>query len=133
LSLKTLRSSPYTPFDVTDHSFRSEVYAYYRALPGDTSTARLCPYVFDVKNKTQTSLDIDPFYSITNGGNWRWIGHSSDDLYFIYRTRGYKSLALFRADAQNGEVQELFKESRDTYVDPLNFDVQFLSETNELL
>lgn len=109
--------------------FRAQSYSYYRALPGEDSVARQLPYVFDVKTKERKRLNIGPYDDLISG-NWLWYGDSSKKLHMIIRERGYGSATLLKADAETGEVDTVFSEVSDTYVDPGKSESEYFPETD---
>jgi dipeptidyl aminopeptidase/acylaminoacyl peptidase len=115
--------------NVRKNSFRSEVWSYYRALPGQDSVAKIQPYVFHIKGNQKTAIHIPAYDQITQS-RWVWSG---TNLYGILRNRGYSSVALVRANTQSGKVDTLFYQTSDTYIDPLNNDYKFLPKTHELI
>ncbi|HKJ30474.1 MAG TPA: DPP IV N-terminal domain-containing protein [Balneolales bacterium] len=119
--------------NVPDSSERAEVYSYYRALPGNKNVAKLIPYVFNIQTHRETRIQVPAYNNVTNYGNWMWFGNGSQKLYFIYRPRGYKSATLLEANANTGNVHQVFKETSSTYVNPLNAGFRFLPKRNEFL
>ncbi|HYW34541.1 MAG TPA: DPP IV N-terminal domain-containing protein, partial [Balneolaceae bacterium] len=114
--------------NVPKKGLRSRVFSYYRALPGDDSVATIHPFVFNVQSERKTPIQIKPYAQLTQG-RWIWSG---SNLYSIQRNRGYKSIALLKANTKTGKVDTLFHRSSKTYIDPLNFQFKFLPKTHEL-
>lgn len=117
---------------VPDKGFRAQSYSYYRALPGEDSVAQQVPYVFDIKTKERKQLNIGPYDDLISG-NWRWYGDSSKNLHMIIRERGYGSATLLKANAETGEVDTVFTEVSDTYVDPGKSESEYFPKTDEFL
>ena len=131
LDLRTAKKM-YLLQNAPDGGFRSKVYSYYRALPGDVNVAKIKPFVFDVESKEQTPVDVQPYNQVSNG-SWMWYGDDSSKLYGIMRERGYGSVTLLETDAATGKVDTVFHRTSDTYIDPLNSGFEFLPKTDELL
>lgn len=131
LDLRTAKKM-YLLQNAPQKGFRSKVFSYYRALPGEVNVAKIQPFVFDVESKNKTPLDVQPYNQISNG-SWMWYGDGSSTLYGIMRERGYGSVTLLKADAATGKVDTVFHRSSDTYIDPLNSGFEFLPKTNEFL
>ncbi|MDN5200085.1 DPP IV N-terminal domain-containing protein [Fulvivirgaceae bacterium BMA10] len=118
---------------VPDKGFRAVSHSYERALPGEDSVTLEEPHIFDIATNSTVAIDVEPYSGICNWGNWNWFGESSDKLYYVQRSRGFKSVALVEANAANGKVREVLKEERETYVNPLNFDYRLLEDTKEVI
>jgi len=69
LDLRTAKKM-YLLQNAPDDGFRSKVYSYYRALPGDVNVAKIQPFVFDVESKEKTAIDVLPYDQVSNGS---WI------------------------------------------------------------
>ncbi len=117
---------------VPDDDFRARSISYYRALPGEDSVAKQEPYVFDIENKSNTRIKAGPYDDLI-AGNWNWYDEGSDRLHLIIWERGFGSATLLRADAQTGNVDTVFTEISDTYVDRGKSESIYLPETDEFL
>jgi dipeptidyl-peptidase-4 len=85
---------------------------------GERPTAHLM--IFDVTTGTRTDIEGAPlpveFYSPMELG-WVWWGAGDASVWFLREDRGARRLALCRADAVSGAVQELIAESSESYVE----------------
>jgi dipeptidyl aminopeptidase/acylaminoacyl peptidase len=76
--------------------------------------------IFDVTTGTRTDIAGAPlpveFYSPLEL-DWVWWGAGDTSVWFLREDRGARRLALCRADAGTGAVQELIVESSESYVE----------------
>lgn len=105
--------------NVPEEGFRSQVFSYYRALPGEDSLAKVSYNIFDIKSKGQTSVQIKPYDELPFGKMCQTHAVGKSDLYFICRERGYGSVTLLKINTETGEADSLFHQTSDTYIDPL--------------
>ena len=118
--------------NIPQDGFRSQVFSYYRALPGEDSVAKIEPYIFNIEDQTKIPVQLDPFDAIF-GGMCKSQQVEKADLYFICRERGYGSVSLLDVDTGTGKVDTVFHQTSRTYIDPLKSDYKFLPKTNEFL
>lgn len=101
---------------VPDEGYRARVWAYDRALPGETETTRLQFMVFDVETRRKILLDLPPLSPVTAWGMPRWF-EDGQRLYYHYYERGYQTLHLVEIDALTGRVRTVLTETSPTVVD----------------
>ncbi|MEO1218475.1 MAG: prolyl oligopeptidase family serine peptidase [Bacteroidota bacterium] len=97
-----------------DDEFRPQLLSYFRALPGDTSLAKVTPIFVKVGEKelsidtleTQTYLDQSLFW---------WVSGTPKVL-IVDRDRGYKNLHFSLYDLDKRTNQTLFTDSSDTRI-----------------
>lgn len=117
---------------VPEDDFRARSISYYRALPGEDSVATQVPYVFDIENKSRTRIKAGPYDDLV-AGNWNFYGEGSDTLHMIIWERGFGSATLLRANAATGDVDTVFTEVSDTYVDRGKSESIYLPDSDEFL
>ncbi|TVP47597.1 MAG: Xaa-Pro dipeptidase [Mongoliibacter sp.] len=96
-----------------EDKFRPDLYSYYRASPGDTTTVQVIPVLFDVENQKElllTSLKRPHFMST----NLRWQ-KGSKALRGLYFERGFKKVHILEVGL-DGSFRDLFSDAEDTFV-----------------
>lgn len=101
----------------TKGSYRAEVHAYTRALPGETDVTVLEPYIFDVSQRKAIRIDIKPLENIQNWASPIWF-EDSKTLHLVRKGRAFRDESLIYIDAATGAAKEIFKETAKTYIEP---------------
>ena len=103
---------------------RPEADIWPYALPGDTIVPMLERVILDVETQTKTWLDIEPGHQrtsnccgLTRGDAWADNEWSDDGqtLAFVSTSRDYKESILYLADAESGEVREVYSERDEIF------------------
>src|SRR5699024_11642398 len=111
--------------NVPEEGFRSQVFSYYRALPGEDSLAKAKPYIFDIESKSKIPIQVKPYDELPFGKLCKPNAVGQSELYFICRERGYGSVSLLEINTETGQADTLFRQTSDTYIDPLKSDFKF--------
>ena len=93
---------------------RAKVWSYERGLPGDNSVAFMEFYIFDVEKKTNVKVDVNPFNRTALTPEWTDDGSG---FYFTVMERFYKSIDLYYADPETGEVNNIIHEDANTMIE----------------
>jgi dipeptidyl aminopeptidase/acylaminoacyl peptidase len=100
-----------------EEGLRAQVWAYERALPGDTEFAAVDFAIFNVKRKKPVPVNMAPTPAFLAWGLPEW-SEDGERLYITIYKRGYQQLDLFEIEATTGEVRILISETSETNVDP---------------
>jgi dipeptidyl aminopeptidase/acylaminoacyl peptidase len=117
---------------IPDSGFRARVYAYERALPGDTALALLDYFLYDTEKDTLRRVCLKTRPAFLAWGMPRWIP-GTDRLTFLVWHRGYRQVDLVEINGCTGETQVLLSERSSTYVDLHMLDFRILRESMEIL
>ena len=109
---------------------RPKLYTYPYPLPGDSIIPRFDIHIVDVDSKTNVRVQLPPQPYLTftatelrdsvwNAVKWKEGGSR---LYLTHATRGAKSITLYEADLETGEVTPLVGDTAATHVE-LNLDI----------
>ena len=103
---------------------RPELDEWPYALPGDEVVPMLERVILDVENQTKTWIDAEPDHQrasnccgLIRAGEWVDNDWSADGskLAFVSTSRDYKDVKLRIADAETGEVTEIFADRDDIF------------------
>jgi dipeptidyl-peptidase-4 len=101
---------------------RPKLHSYRYPLPGDSIVAMYDVYVFDTEAGTSVRVDQDmiPGDFATADTIWSAVRWSDDGarLYYLSRSRDFKSLELRVADATTGSTRTIISESGPTLREP---------------
>ncbi len=112
-----------------DSGFRAKVWSYERALPGEQPITKEY-YIFDVDSKSKVKIDVEPFADFTENIPPTWQNENTE-LYFSQFKRGYQSIDLFRANAQNGEVTTILTDSSKTMIETQTTDCKWTEDESQ--
>lgn len=115
-----------------DSGYRAQVWSYERPLPGETDCTTLTYMIFDIKERGQIPVNLEPLSTIVAWGNPRWF-QDSKRLYFQQYERGYQTLHLLEIDAETGGIHRVITESSDTQVDVDKRDYRILEKRDEVV
>lgn len=112
-------------------TFRSKLFSYYRAIPGEKDLVYYIPVIFDIENKKEIKIKIEPVpYFIGFDVQWN---KNSTKLYMAKFDRGYKGVNIYEIDAKTGEAKVLVRDENKTYVDTALFDYRILEKSGNIL
>jgi dipeptidyl aminopeptidase/acylaminoacyl peptidase len=111
--------------------YRSKLYSYYRASPGDTDIPYYIPMIFDVENHRAVKIDLDPVPHFI-GLDIRWF-EDSRRLYARKFERGYKKLFVYEIDAATGQVRVAAQDENRTCIETGISRYRVLQKTGEVL
>ena len=112
--------------------YRAEVYSYERALPGETDLTMVEYVLFDVEQKKQQPVDIEPYPSFLGSGLPQW-SKDCKRLYQTYWHRGYQRADLMEIDADTGQTRIILTETSTTNVDTGMVDMHLVDDGAEIL
>jgi len=98
-----------------DSGMRAKVWSYERSLPGENLPLQEY-YIFDVENKTNSKIDLEPFEDIWSGFAPTWT-KDSKTLFFAQIERYYKAINLYFADAETGKTSKIVHEDAKTMIE----------------
>lgn len=129
---------------VTTNVGSPELKSWKYALPGDSAVATLYRVVIDIPSQKVVPLKTGPeprrsslIDNITDGRNLADLEWAADSkaFAFVSTSRDHKIVKVRIADAETGEIREVFEEVVDTQfeagVSSINW--RYFSETNEIL
>ena len=99
-----------------EDKLRANVFAYERALPGDTLLTMVEFFVFDIESREKTRIKIDPYPTFLDNGNPDW-SKDSKRLYYQRWYRGYQAVDFIEIDPETGDVKPLIEE-RSEWIAP---------------
>ncbi|MFQ6038368.1 MAG: prolyl oligopeptidase family serine peptidase, partial [Candidatus Aminicenantales bacterium] len=95
--------------------FRSRLFSYYRASPGDVNVPYLIPVIFDIQTLREVRVDMDPVpHFLGLRAEWSKDGKTLVALKF---DRGYKAVNLLEIDAESGKVRTVVRDENPTCVE----------------
>ncbi len=97
-------------------------HSYYYAAPGDTAIPRFDVRIVDISSKANVRGDEAPSPAINFGAGIQW-SRSSDRLFVMSSSRGYKRMTLSAVDANTGALTTITKDSVPTWIEQRGFDV----------
>ncbi|HMO38590.1 MAG TPA: prolyl oligopeptidase family serine peptidase [Saprospiraceae bacterium] len=113
-----------------DTLYRPKLLGYYRGSPGDSTVVYIKPVLFEVENRHEIAVDIQPlphFASVS----LRWLGN--DRLVGHYWQRGYKQLNFVQVEAASGAVKNLYTEASATSVNNAFYVFRLLEKAGKIL
>ncbi|MFC1725057.1 DPP IV N-terminal domain-containing protein [candidate division KSB1 bacterium] len=99
-----------------ENSLRANVFAYERALPGDTLLSMVEFFLFDIESRKKTRIRIESYPTFLDNGNPDW-SKDGKRLHYQRWYRGYQAVDYIEINPETGNVKTLIKERSDTYVD----------------
>ncbi len=115
-----------------DSGYRAQVWSYERPLPGETDCTTLAYMIFDVKERKQIPVNLEPQSTVVAWGNPQWFDDSKR-LYLQQYERGYRSLHLLEIDAETGSIHRIITETSATQVDVGKRDYRILEKRDEVV
>lgn len=114
-----------------DSGYRTKVYAYERAIPGE-ACAEHEYFVFDVEKATQTKLDVPKIPTSWSAFGPYWQDGSNEIVLGGYK-RGYQLIELFRINAADGSSKKIMEERAETMLETQLTDLQWINDDKEYL
>ncbi len=111
--------------------YRSKLYSYYRASPGDTDVPYYIPMLFDIENHRAVRIDLDPVPHFI-GLDIRWF-EDGQRLYARQYERGYKAMTVYEVDAASGKVRTVAGDENTAYIEIGISRYQVLPKAGEVL
>jgi len=111
-----------------DSLYRPDLLYYYRASPGDTDIVYSIPVLFDIQTRKEIRLDIPPQPHF-NSMFLQW-SENSNNLYGIYRYRGYKKLDFIEFNINNGQKRVVGSDQNNINVDMMYFAFEMSEKYN---
>jgi dipeptidyl-peptidase 4 len=108
--------------------------SYFYATPGDTVIPAFDVYVIDIDDRTAVRVDqpASPAMNFFSGASW---SRTSDRLFVMSSSRGYKRMTLAAVDARTGETTPVTRDSFPSWVESRGFrvvnggeDILYISE-----
>lgn len=99
-----------------DEGMRAKVWSYERALPGENSIPLQEFYIFDVKDKSNVKVDLEPIEDYWSGLAPDWAKDGSK-FYFAQMARYYKALDLNFVDPATGKLNNIIHEDAKTMIE----------------
>ena len=111
---------------------RPELETYKYDLPGDTTVAQPELLIYDLQDRTLVKAATDGWKDqrlfVVNDRQFvypdseepprsLWLSETSDELYFLRRSRDQHRIDVMAADASTGDVRVLIEERLNTYVE----------------
>ncbi|WP_274649256.1 S9 family peptidase [Paenibacillus humicola] len=105
----------------SDGSLRPKVYSYVYPLPGDENPPVAEPLICRIPGGEAAIVDIEPlpilYYGAPRHPVW-WESDGGEQLYLLYRRRGFRTIALYRIDPETGSCRSVLEETAETGWDP---------------
>ena len=97
---------------------RPKLHSYRYALPGDSIIPTFEIHLFDVQSGASVKVEGEPHPGDFTMGDTAWIrvrwSEDSRQLYYTRRSRDFKELALWVADAETGEARMILEDNGPT-------------------
>ena len=118
---------------------RPELQTYKYAMPGEEHVPQHEMHTFDVASKTGVKIATDKWKDQAIGGVYFGQGggvfttKGSDYIYFLRRNRTWKKLDVCKANTSTGEVQVLWSEESNPYINTRYTTLHVIDEGKEFL
>ncbi len=99
-----------------EEGMRAKVWSYERALPSEKSIPLQKFYIFDVENKSNVKVDLEPIEDYWSSFAPAWTKDGSK-FYFAQMARYYKALDLFFVDPETGGIDNIIHEDAKTMIE----------------
>lgn len=114
-----------------DSGMRAKVWSYERSLPGENIPLQEF-YIFDVKNKSNVKIDVEPFEDIWSGFAPAWT-ENSKMFYFAQMTRYYKAIDFYFANPETGKTSNPIHEEAKTMIEYQMVDCELVNNGEKII
>jgi len=115
-----------------EFGMRAKVWSYERSLPGENSIPMQEFYIFDVENKSNVKVDLEPIEVIWSGFAPSWT-ENSETFYFAQMARYYKVIDLYFANPETGKINNLIHEEAKSMIEYQMVDCELVNNGEKVI
>jgi len=115
-----------------EFGMRAKVWSYERSLPGENSIPMQEFYIFNVKEKSNVKVDLEPFENIWSGFAPAWT-EDSKIFYFAEMARYYKTINFYFADPETGKTKNPIHEEAKTMIEYQMVDCELVNNGEKVI